>query len=82
MSQGLCADDLYKGIQSSVLDERCESLKQLAVISKDVTFAQEFISRDGHSLLVQIVEDDKECVFIFVNFDWMCRDSIDSLNLM
>uniref|UniRef100_A0A4W5LGI7 Engulfment and cell motility 3 n=1 Tax=Hucho hucho TaxID=62062 RepID=A0A4W5LGI7_9TELE len=36
---------------------RCDSLKQLACVSTDVTFAQEFISRDGHSLLVKIVED-------------------------
>lgn len=60
--QGRCADDLFKGIQSSDSDVRCESLKQLAVISTDVTFAQEFISRDGHSLLVHIVEDANECV--------------------
>lgn len=41
---------------------RCDSLKELANVSKDVTFAQEFISRDGHLLLVKIVEDAKELV--------------------
>lgn len=46
---------------------RCDSLKELATISTDVTFAQEFISRDGHLLLVKIVEDSNELVFhIFV----------------
>ncbi|KAM9470247.1 engulfment and cell motility protein 3 [Clarias gariepinus] len=64
---GRCADDLYKGIQNSDSDVRCESLKQLASISTDITFAQEFISRDGHSLLVQIVEDAKEAPLIMTH---------------
>ncbi|XP_004069882.1 engulfment and cell motility protein 3 [Oryzias latipes] len=57
---GRCAEDLFKGIQSTESGVRCDSLKELAGISKDVTFAQEFISRDGHLLLVKIVEDSKE----------------------
>ncbi|KAM4733674.1 engulfment and cell motility protein 3 isoform 2-T2 [Anableps anableps] len=57
---GRCADDLHKGIQSSDGGVRCDSLKELASISRDVTFAQEFINLDGHNLLVQIVEDSKE----------------------
>ncbi|XP_062402619.1 engulfment and cell motility protein 3 [Sardina pilchardus] len=55
-----CAEDLFKGIQSSDSGVRCDSLKQLASLSTDVTFAQEFINRDGHSLLVKIVEDNNE----------------------
>ncbi|MED6239525.1 hypothetical protein ATANTOWER_007601 [Ataeniobius toweri] len=57
---GRSADDLYKGIQSSDGGVRCDSLKELASVSRDVTFAQEFISRDGHVLLVKIVEDSNE----------------------
>ncbi|XP_040024489.1 engulfment and cell motility protein 3-like isoform X1 [Gasterosteus aculeatus] len=57
---GRCAEDLYKGIQSSDSGVRCDSLKELAKVSTDVTFAQEFISRDGHLLLVKIVEDANE----------------------
>uniref|UniRef100_A0A673N5Q4 Engulfment and cell motility protein 3-like n=1 Tax=Sinocyclocheilus rhinocerous TaxID=307959 RepID=A0A673N5Q4_9TELE len=57
---GRCAEDLYKGIQSSDSGVRCDSLKLLADVSTDITFAQEFISRDGHSLLVKIVEDAHE----------------------
>uniref|UniRef100_A0A8C9YLU2 Engulfment and cell motility 3 n=1 Tax=Sander lucioperca TaxID=283035 RepID=A0A8C9YLU2_SANLU len=57
---GRCAEDLYKGIQSSDAGVRCDSLKELASVSTDVTFAQEFISRDGHLLLVKIVEDCNE----------------------
>uniref|UniRef100_A0A8C3GAX4 Engulfment and cell motility 3 n=1 Tax=Cyclopterus lumpus TaxID=8103 RepID=A0A8C3GAX4_CYCLU len=57
---GRCAEDLYKGIQSSDSGVRCDSLKELANVSTDVTFAQEFISRDGHLLLVKIVEDANE----------------------
>ncbi|XP_048014432.1 engulfment and cell motility protein 3 isoform X1 [Megalobrama amblycephala] len=59
---GRCAEDLYKGIQSSDSGVRCDSLKLLATVSTDITFAQEFISRDGHSLLVKIVEDAHESV--------------------
>ncbi|XP_026991608.1 engulfment and cell motility protein 3 [Tachysurus fulvidraco] len=62
-----CADDLFKGVQSSDPDVRCDSLKQLAIISTDVTFAQEFISRDGHSLLVHIVEDANEAPLILTH---------------
>uniref|UniRef100_A0A8C9STD1 Engulfment and cell motility 3 n=1 Tax=Scleropages formosus TaxID=113540 RepID=A0A8C9STD1_SCLFO len=65
--QGRCAEDLYKGIQSSDSGVRCDSLKQLADVSTDITFAQEFISRDGHSLLVQIVEEDKESCLIMTH---------------
>uniref|UniRef100_A0A7N8Y3B2 Engulfment and cell motility 3 n=1 Tax=Mastacembelus armatus TaxID=205130 RepID=A0A7N8Y3B2_9TELE len=43
---------------------RCESLKELASVSTDVTFAQEFISRDGHLLLVKIVEESNDNVIM------------------
>ncbi|XP_062856166.1 engulfment and cell motility protein 3 isoform X1 [Trichomycterus rosablanca] len=66
-SPGLCAEDLFRGIQSLDSDIRCKALKQLAAVSKDVTFAQEFISRDGHSMLVQIVEDDQEAPLIMTH---------------
>uniref|UniRef100_A0A8C3AVW2 Engulfment and cell motility 3 n=1 Tax=Cyclopterus lumpus TaxID=8103 RepID=A0A8C3AVW2_CYCLU len=58
----LSCQNLYKGIQSSDSGVRCDSLKELANVSTDVTFAQEFISRDGHLLLVKIVEDANELV--------------------
>ncbi|XP_076878169.1 engulfment and cell motility protein 3 isoform X1 [Brachyhypopomus gauderio] len=64
---GRCAEDLYKGIQSSDPGVRCDSLKQLAGVSTDITFAQEFISRDGHSLLVQIVEEAQETHLILTH---------------
>ncbi|XP_062317368.1 engulfment and cell motility protein 3 isoform X1 [Osmerus eperlanus] len=64
---GRCAEDLYKGIQSSDSGVRCDSLKQLASVSTDVTFAQEFISRDGHALLVEIVEEAKEAPLIMTH---------------
>ncbi|KAG5273378.1 hypothetical protein AALO_G00150680 [Alosa alosa] len=62
-----CAEDLFKGIQSSDSGVRCDSLKQLASLSTDVTFAQEFINRDGHSLLVKIVEDHNESAVIMTH---------------
>lgn len=64
---GRCAEDLYKGIQSSDSGVRCDSLKQLASVSTDVTFAQEFISRDGHALLVEIVEEANEAPLIMTH---------------
>ncbi|CAL8322314.1 engulfment and cell motility protein 3 isoform X1 [Gadus morhua] len=64
---GCCAEDLYKGIQSADSGVRCDSLKQLANVSTDVTFAQEFISRDGHVLLVKIVEDGNESPLIMTH---------------
>ncbi|XP_041123380.1 engulfment and cell motility protein 3 isoform X1 [Polyodon spathula] len=57
---GRCADQLYTGIQNLNADVKCDSLKQLAGISTDVTFAQEFINRDGHALLVDIVERGRD----------------------
>uniref|UniRef100_A0A665TGV7 Engulfment and cell motility protein 3-like n=1 Tax=Echeneis naucrates TaxID=173247 RepID=A0A665TGV7_ECHNA len=63
---GRCAEDLFRGIQSSDSGVRCDSLKELASVSTDVTFAQEFISRDGHLLLVKIVEDSHELVLRFM----------------
>uniref|UniRef100_A0A3P9MW45 Engulfment and cell motility 3 n=1 Tax=Poecilia reticulata TaxID=8081 RepID=A0A3P9MW45_POERE len=57
---GRCADDLHRGIQSSDGGVRCDSLKELASVSRDVTFAQEFINLDGHNLLVKIVEESRE----------------------
>uniref|UniRef100_A0A672I727 Engulfment and cell motility protein 3-like n=1 Tax=Salarias fasciatus TaxID=181472 RepID=A0A672I727_SALFA len=61
---GRCAEDLFKGIQSADAGVRCDSLKELATVSTDVTFAQEFISRDGHLLLVKIVEDSNDNVIM------------------
>uniref|UniRef100_A0A665TTT2 Engulfment and cell motility protein 3-like n=1 Tax=Echeneis naucrates TaxID=173247 RepID=A0A665TTT2_ECHNA len=61
---GRCAEDLFRGIQSSDSGVRCDSLKELASVSTDVTFAQEFISRDGHLLLVKIVEDSHDNVIM------------------
>nr|XP_006641453.1 PREDICTED: engulfment and cell motility protein 3 isoform X1 [Lepisosteus oculatus] len=64
---GRYAEELFRGIQNSDSGVRCDSLKQLAAVSTDVTFAQEFISRDGHSLLVQIVENSNEAPIIMAH---------------
>uniref|UniRef100_A0A8C3MRZ4 Uncharacterized protein n=1 Tax=Geospiza parvula TaxID=87175 RepID=A0A8C3MRZ4_GEOPR len=42
------AEQLYIGIQSKNVDVKTDSLKKLASLSQDVTFAQEFISRNGY----------------------------------
>ncbi|CAO2595321.1 Engulfment and cell motility protein 1 [Lemmus lemmus] len=50
------AQQLHERIQSSSMDAKLEALKDLASLSRDVTFAQEFINLDGISLLTQMVE--------------------------
>ncbi|XP_053126546.1 engulfment and cell motility protein 3 isoform X2 [Hemicordylus capensis] len=52
------AAKLHSGIQSNNMDVKTDSLKKLAEISRDVAFAQEFISRNGLSQLFLIVEAD------------------------
>uniref|UniRef100_A0A8C5GY96 Engulfment and cell motility protein 3-like n=1 Tax=Gouania willdenowi TaxID=441366 RepID=A0A8C5GY96_GOUWI len=64
---------LQPRIQSSDSGVRCDSLKELAGVSTDVTFAQEFISRDGHLLLVKIVEDSNEMYHILIFY---CRSNV------
>ncbi|XP_063294735.1 engulfment and cell motility protein 3 [Pelobates fuscus] len=53
------AISLCTGAQSHNLDVKSESLKKLAILSRDVTFAQEFINRDGLSILSRIVEEEE-----------------------
>ncbi|XP_037329817.1 engulfment and cell motility protein 1 isoform X4 [Pungitius pungitius] len=50
------AVQLHERIQSSSMDAKLESLKDLANASRDITFAQEFINLDGISLLTLMVE--------------------------
>uniref|UniRef100_A0A8D2KRV3 Engulfment and cell motility 3 n=1 Tax=Varanus komodoensis TaxID=61221 RepID=A0A8D2KRV3_VARKO len=52
------AAKLHGGIQSNSMDVKSDSLKKLASLSRDVAFAQEFISRNGLSQLFHIVEED------------------------
>ncbi|KAG8437240.1 hypothetical protein GDO86_008083 [Hymenochirus boettgeri] len=54
------ANSLCNGAQSQNLDVKSESLKQLSSLSRDVAFAQEFISRDGLCILSKILEEEKE----------------------
>nr|XP_016851703.1 PREDICTED: engulfment and cell motility protein 3 isoform X1 [Anolis carolinensis] len=53
------AAKLHGGIQSNNFDVKSDSLKKLASLSRDVAFAQEFISRNGLNQLFLIVEEDK-----------------------
>ncbi|XP_010789549.1 engulfment and cell motility protein 1-like [Notothenia coriiceps] len=54
------AVQLHERIQSTSMDAKLESLKDLANASRDITFAQEFINLDGISLLTQMVESGTE----------------------
>lgn len=51
---------MYSKIQSNNLDVKAESLKKLASLSQDITFAQEFINRNGLKEIFSIVEEGKE----------------------
>uniref|UniRef100_A0A663MPD1 Engulfment and cell motility 3 n=1 Tax=Athene cunicularia TaxID=194338 RepID=A0A663MPD1_ATHCN len=54
------AERLYSGIQSNNSDVKTDSLKKLANLSQDVTFAQEFINRNGLKQIFYIVEEGNE----------------------
>ncbi|XP_068882742.1 engulfment and cell motility protein 3 isoform X3 [Aphelocoma coerulescens] len=54
------AQRLYTGIQSKNVDVKTDSLKKLAGLSQDVTFAQEFISRNGLKQIYSIVEEGND----------------------
>uniref|UniRef100_A0A8B9QG09 Engulfment and cell motility 3 n=1 Tax=Apteryx owenii TaxID=8824 RepID=A0A8B9QG09_APTOW len=54
------AEGLYSGIQSNNLDVKSDSLKRLASLSQDVTFAQEFINRNGLKQIFSIVEEGND----------------------
>uniref|UniRef100_A0A669QQG7 Engulfment and cell motility 3 n=1 Tax=Phasianus colchicus TaxID=9054 RepID=A0A669QQG7_PHACC len=49
------AERLYSGIQSNNVDVKTDSLKKLASLSQDVTFAQEFINRNGLKQIFYII---------------------------
>uniref|UniRef100_A0A8C2YBF0 Engulfment and cell motility 3 n=1 Tax=Coturnix japonica TaxID=93934 RepID=A0A8C2YBF0_COTJA len=51
---------LYSGIQSNNVDVKTESLKKLASLSQDVTFAREFINRNGLKQIFYIVEEGND----------------------
>ncbi|XP_069073382.1 engulfment and cell motility protein 3 [Pleurodeles waltl] len=51
---------LLSGAQSNNQDVKSDSLKKLATLSSDITFAQEFISRDGLQILFQNVEEGND----------------------
>lgn len=51
---------MYVGIQSKNVDVKTDSLKKLASLSQDITFAQEFISRNGLKQIYSIVEEGNE----------------------
>ncbi|KAM4614336.1 engulfment and cell motility protein 3 [Discoglossus pictus] len=54
------ASSLCTGAQSYNIDVKSDSLKKLTLLARDVTFAQEFISRDGVHILSRTVEEEKE----------------------
>ncbi|XP_062477172.1 engulfment and cell motility protein 3 isoform X2 [Pezoporus occidentalis] len=54
------AERLYSGIQSNNSDVKTDSLRKLASLSQDVTFAQEFINRNGLKQIFYIVEEGND----------------------
>ncbi|XP_069509971.1 engulfment and cell motility protein 3 isoform X1 [Ambystoma mexicanum] len=51
---------LHSGAQSNNQDVKSDSLKRLATLASDITFAQEFISRGGLQILFQTVEEGND----------------------
>ncbi|XP_068092501.1 engulfment and cell motility protein 1 isoform X1 [Hyperolius riggenbachi] len=54
------ARQLHERALSSSMDLKLQALKDLAKLSRDITFAQEFINLDGIYLLTQMVESGTE----------------------
>ncbi|XP_075796661.1 engulfment and cell motility protein 3 [Pelodiscus sinensis] len=54
------AERLLAGIRGNNLDVKADSLKKLASLSRDITFAQEFINRNGLTQLFLIVEEGSD----------------------
>ncbi|NXA73325.1 ELMO3 protein, partial [Thryothorus ludovicianus] len=59
-SPGQEAERLYIGIQSKNVDVKTDSLKKLASLSQDITFAQEYVNRNGLKQIYSIVEEGKD----------------------
>ncbi|XP_026478121.1 engulfment and cell motility protein 1 [Ctenocephalides felis] len=53
------AQDLLQKLNLGSSDERLQALQKLATLRKDVTFALEFISKKGLSLLINKIESEK-----------------------
>uniref|UniRef100_A0A8C4QWF4 Engulfment and cell motility 1 n=1 Tax=Eptatretus burgeri TaxID=7764 RepID=A0A8C4QWF4_EPTBU len=59
ISQVRMAKDLRDKLQSSSLDCRLEAVKTLAKLSGDLSFATEFITFDGITVLMQLVDSER-----------------------
>jgi len=50
---------LYHSLKDGKQEERIESLKKLVKLATDMTFAHEFINKQGHMLIIQYVIEGK-----------------------
>ena len=53
------AKDLYHSLKDGKQEERIESLKKLVKLATDMTFAHEFINKQGHMLIIQYIIEGK-----------------------
>ena len=54
--QAKTAQEILSKLQTGTTTERSESLRRLAELSVDYTFAQEFINKKGLHLLIDMIE--------------------------
>ena len=54
--QAKTAQEILSKLQSGTTVERCDSLRRLAELSVDYTFAQEFINKKGLYRLIDMIE--------------------------
>ena len=54
--QAKTAQEILSKLQTGTTAERSESLRRLAELSVDYTFAQEFINKKGLHLLIDMIE--------------------------
>ncbi|KAK3927842.1 Engulfment and cell motility protein 1 [Frankliniella fusca] len=53
------AEDILSKVKSGNLDEKTQALQKLSLLSTDMTFALEFINKQGLALIISMVEEGK-----------------------
>lgn len=67
------AEDILSKVKTGTLDEKTQALQKLSLLSTDMTFALEFINKQGLALIISMIEEGKFqnatlafCLFSFV----------------
>ena len=53
------AEDILSKVKSGTADEKAQALQKLSLLSTDMTFALEFINKQGLALIISMIEEGK-----------------------